>query len=497
MRLFDVLRRTTSCCFLREMKIFYRAILLLLSLSAVLSMYALTPCERLMQNDAMQRALVGVHIVDVDTREVLASYNAEQALVPASLVKLFTATTIMKCYDDTHRWHTHVGYSGQVVDSVLYGDIVVRGSIDPSLANSLSPQPTITFIDSLLVAIKRANIRHIRGQIVVDASVCDMAGWGQWMAEDTGFYYGAACFGANYKGNEYKLFIRTDSVGTQPQLIGTSMPTPELQYDNFLTVATKDCAEVYTTPYTSQCVLMGAVPALRDSFSLRCAMPDAPLFMAHDLHQALQEAGVVVDGNPATDRTLRQEGRSMPCIESLLYAHASDPLGEMVRVMLHKSSNLYAEALLRYVSLQEDSIATLPEALSREYNIMGQMAVDTLAITLTDGSGLSRKNVATPRALASLLVNAYHDTRVGERLMSKLPQAGKDGSVRTFFSRNPLPGILRVKSGSMGGVLCYAGYYQHAGKTYAIVLMSNNHSAKASVVRAAYERLLRDILGRL
>lgn len=466
-------------------------------LASVLGVSAATPCQRLQQSHDMAHASVGVHIVDVNTNEVLASCNADKALVPASLVKVFTATSVMKCYDDTQCWHTIVGCSGQLVDSVLYGDIVVRGSIDPSLAGSNSLQSATAFVDSVLVAIKRANIRRVKGQIVVDASVCDAGGWGQWMAEDTGFYYGAACFGANYKGNEYNLYLRTDSIGTRPQLIGTSMITPALQYSNNLTVTTKDCAEVYITPYTSQCVLVGGVPAYRDSFSLRCAMPDAPLFMAHDLHQALQEAGVVVDGTPTTDQILRQEGRRIPTIATRLYTHASDPLGEMVRVMLHKSNNLYAEALLRYISLREDSIATLPASLSCEYDILAQMAIDTLALNLTDGSGLSRKNFATPRVLASLLVNAYHDTHVGDRLMSKLPQAGKDGSVRSLFSRNPLPGILRVKSGSMGGVLCYAGYYQYAGKTYAIVLMSNNHSAKSSVVRAAYERLLRDILGRL
>lgn len=466
-------------------------------LSSVLGADATTPCQRLLQSDDMAHALVGVHIVDVNTSEVLASCNADKALVPASLVKVFTATAVMKCYDDTQCWHTIVGHSGQVVDSVLYGDIVVRGSMDPSLACSISMQPANTFVDSILAALKRAGIRQIKGQIVVDASVCETGGWGQWMAEDIGFYYGAACFGANYKGNEYNLYLRTDSIGTRPQLIGTSMPTPELQYSNYLTAATKDCAEVYTTPYTSQCVLMGGVPAYRDKFSLRCAMPDAPLFMAYDIHNAIHDAGVIVEGSPTTDRILREEGRQITSIETRLYDHVSDPLGEMVRVMLHKSSNLYAEALLRYISLREDSIATLPAALSCEYDIMQQMAIDTLALNLTDGSGLSRKNLATPRVLTSLLVNAYHDTLVGERLISKLPQAGKEGSVRSLFSRNPLPGILRIKSGSMGGVLCYAGYYQYAGKTYAIVLMSNNHNSKASVVRAAYERLLRDILGRL
>ena len=106
---------------------------------------------------------------------------------------------------------------------------------------------------------------------------------------------------------------------------------------------------------------------------------------------------------------------------------------------------------------------------------------------------MSRKNIVTPHFVASLLVAAYHDADMGQRWVSMLPQAGKDGTVRSFFARQPLPGTLRVKSGSMGGVLCYAGYYEYNGKTYAVVLMGNNHTCKSSVLRNRYEQLLRGI----
>lgn len=475
--------------------IYHRIILLLVVLSSALGLGAVAPCQRLLQGEDMAHASVGVHIVDVNTREVVASCNADRALMPASLVKLFTATAVMKSYNDDNRWHTLVGYTGSVVDGVLQGDVVVRGAIDPTLANSRSLQPTTMFVDSLLSALSRAGIRHITGSIVVDASLCTMGGWNEWMAEDMGFYYGAPCFGLNYKNNEYKLYLHTDTIGTRPRIIGSSMPTPTLHYLNHLTTATKDLSEVYITPYTPHSLLMGSVPAQRDSFALKCAMPDAPLFMAHDVHRALHDAGIRVDGEPVTDRMLREEGRSVPRMATLLYSHASDCLSDMVCEMLHKSNNLYAESLLRYVALTTDSIASLPRALAVERTLLSRMQLDTLAMTITDGSGLSRKNVATPSLIASLLVEAYHDEAVGSRLIDKLPQAGREGSVRSFMSRQPLPGVLRLKSGSMSGVLCYAGYYQHAGKVYAVVLMSNHHKCKNSTVRSKYERLLRDIFG--
>ena len=472
---------------------YYRLVIFFLSLFCVISSFAIDPCQRLITSNELRNAMVGVHIVDMDTKEVVASHNAYKSFVPASLVKVLTATAVMKCYDDATRWYTVVGYTGEVRDHILHGDIVVKGALDPSFANNLSLQPSTLFIDSLLAAIAHADIRHVKGCVIVDASLSTVGGWGEWMTEDMGFYYGAACFGANYRGNEYSLYLRTDSVGTTPVVLGASISTPDIDYHNYMCVAAKDLSEIYVTPYTTDYILMGSVPAHRERFALRCAMSDAPLFMACDITDAMSKAGIVVDGEPATDRILCERGQCIPSVSTILYTHNSDYLSDMVRVMLHKSNNLYAESLLRYVALSQDSVATLPCALSIERNILSAMGVDTLAMKQTDGCGLSRKNLMTPHMLATLLVEAYNDAELGERFVSKFPQVGKEGSVQAMFSRKPLPGILRLKSGSMSGVLCYAGYYKYDNRNYAIVLMSNNHNSTTSAVRTQYERFLRDI----
>lgn len=470
-----------------------RVFFLLLLLFNFVGVGALTPCERLATCSDLSSATVGVHIVVVDTREVVASYNAHKSFVPASLVKIPTAVAVMKTYDDDMRWYTSVGYTGHLVDSMLYGDIVIRGSIDPSLSNPSSTQPVTVFIDSLLSAVAQAGIKQVCGRVVVDESICDMGGWSEWMVEDMGYYYGAACFGANYKGNEYGLNFGTDSIGTIPRLLGASMHTPPMRYINQLLSGEKDLSQIYTMPYASDCLLMGTIPAHRNKYTLRCAMPDAPLFMAYDITATLREAGVVVEGTPTTYRILSHEGQPLPSAHTTLYVHASDCLSDMVSVMMHRSNNLYAESLLRYVALSRDSIATISQALSVERTILSQVGVDTLCMKISDGCGLSRKNLMTPHSLATLLLGAYNDAELGTRFVSRFPQAGKEGSVKSMMARKPLPGLLRLKSGSMSGVLCYAGYYEHGGRNYAIVLMSNNHSCKTSVVRAAFERLLRDL----
>lgn len=476
---------------MRYIKIFFIAVLWLSTLCATAQTSELI--KQLRAGSHMKHASIGIQIVDVDTRKVIASHNATMALIPASVTKTLTAATVLKCYSPHKKWYTSVGYSGSIVDSVLYGDIIVRGSVDPSLANDRSHRKQSEFIDAIVSALQQSGVKAIMGDIIVDASICPMGGWGEWGAEDLGLNYGAGCYGVNYMGNEYQLYMHTDSVGTQPILLGTSTPLHVVNFQNYLTTAEKDRSAVLINPYTTDCILLGEVPALRDTFAIDCAMPDPPLVMAYDIANAARCAGVAFEGELFTDRILRLNGDTIPSISTLLYSHASDALEQMLRSMLRYSDNLYAEAMLRYVALSVDSVAHLASGLEAERKLWQNKGVSMAGVKLYDGSGLARKNQMTPAFIASFLVEAYHDKTLGQSFVELLPRAGREGTVRAFMAKKPLPGVLRLKSGSMNGVLCYAGYYTEGDKTYAVVLMSNKHTCKNYTVRTRFEDFLRGI----
>lgn len=447
----------------------------------------------LLSGKSMCNASVAVHIVDVDTKQVIATYNANRALVPASLTKVVTAASVLKCYPDTTRWFTTIGYDGVLSDSILQGNIIVKGAIDPSLAHNALQQSSEQLLSAILRAVRQAGIKRIEGNIIADASLAAMEVNGSWMLEDIGFYYGAGCYGINYYGNEYRLSLRTDKIGTKPAIVGSSIPLYPIEYRNYLTVGKKDSALVITTPYATETLLVGSVPQQDKAFELRCAISDPARLLALDIYNTLQQAGIEVKGAPMTDRQYLDEGRSLPKWHTHLYSHASCRLSDMLRYMMHKSHNLYAEAMLRYVSLSQNDVASTIQGLAIERDIWQQQGLPISEMNLYDGSGMSKKNTLTPSFLASMLVSAYHDDELGHDFVNLFPRAGKEGSVRSFLARNPLPGELRLKSGSMQGVLCYAGYYTYAGKTYALVLMSNNHTCKVAEVRRRFEKLLHDV----
>lgn len=76
----------------------------------------------------------------------------------------------------------------------------------------------------------------------------------------------------------------------------------------------------------------------------------------------------------------------------------------------------------------------------------------------------------------------YKDSDHFQSFIQSLPEAGKEGSVRRFLINTPYKAFL--KSGSMQGVLCYAGYITNADKKYIVVLLSNNVQNRMKVRQA-------------
>ena len=111
-------------------------------------------------------------------------------------------------------------------------------------------------------------------------------------------------------------------------------------------------------------------------------------------------------------------------------------------------------------------------------------------VTLYDGSGLSRTNRMTPLFLASVLRSAALDWQTGDLFPTLLPRCGVDGTVRNLLKGTCLSGNIALKSGSMTGVRCYAGYYPAERPRYSVVLLTNNFHCTYEQLKSSIERLM-------
>lgn len=182
------------------------------------------------------------------------------------------------------------------------------------------------------------------------------------------------------------------------------------------------------------------------------------------------------------------------------------------------SDNLRAEELLATLAHRPQGNGTLGGALARERAFLRQLGVDLTGVQLADGSGLSRENHLTARALGQLLA-VMHDLpyplpgktalpsplyrQRGNAFVEMLSQAGTgenrplhDGRGGTLALRLKNSGLdVRAKTGTLPGVSALAGYVTaSSGQTLAfVILMNGPETAPILTMRAVQDQVVQAI----
>ncbi len=127
----------------------------------------------------------------------------------------------------------------------------------------------------------------------------------------------------------------------------------------------------------------------------------------------------------------------------------SSSLRSWINTINQRSHNAYADSLFKYIGGRKTA-----------QSVLGQMGVDPNGFRLADGSGLSRNNIATPRALVEVLrVMYYAPTR--DLFYTSLPIAGISGTLKNRMRNTGAEGIVMAKTGTLWGVRALSGYMNH------------------------------------
>lgn len=152
----------------------------------------------------------------------------------------------------------------------------------------------------------------------------------------------------------------------------------------------------------------------------------------------------------------------------------STSLSNWIAITNRRSNNSYADVLLSHIGGSRVAKQTL-----------SKLGVNPRSFHLADGSGLSRNNLATPRALVQLLRAMYYD-RNQEVFLSSLPVAGVSGTLRNRLKNTPVRGRVLAKTGTLRGVRALSGYLDHpeyGTLAFSIIVNQPNRSG-TSLVRA-------------
>lgn len=402
--------------------------------------------NRIIASSDTGSADIGVYVKSLRTGETLFVRNIYQPLTPASIMKILTAEAALIYLGPDYRFSTQLLTDAKgVKDGVLQGNLYIVLSGDPSL--------TYPDLVELMTNLHTQGITKIAGNVYIDNTAYDQKFYGPgWIGKDKNYCYGAPISASIINHNCLPLSVQPSSTGKMARVITSSQHFyPGIQ-NSVMTRAgrSRDCSLRMTTSLNSSITLDGCLSKNNEGWGVNYVVTDIPEYNRTLFKSLLRRLPVDVYGTV----TFGSAPRSL----SLIAAHNSEPLTDLIRIMLKKSDNVIAGALFKKIgqlysnrpgSWENGSLA-VSQILSK------QAGVQTSGLRLLDGSGLSGDNLATPAQFMQVLQYAYGNQKTSEHFMSALPIAGVDGTLK-----HRMPNIarrIRAKTGTISGVVSLAGY---------------------------------------
>ena len=442
----------------------------------------------------------GLLIADGGSGQVLFEQNADEYFVPASNMKLLSTALALAKLSPDYRFRTTIEATAEPsAEGTVTGSLYLVGRGDPNLSNRKFPYilkeefdgPSEKVIAEMADAIAAKGIKKINGDIVGDESYFPRERYPNgWEIDDMVWEYGAAISAIVVDDNTVQLTL-TPGEKAGDAVDAVVMPSaPEFTVDNQVVTSAPGAKSDLTLkrePGSNLVTVLGTLAAKSKPRKLTLAIQEPALHAAAMLKRLLEERGIKVAG---TVRKLSlPPGASEGEKRLVLAEHRSIPLGESVKLVNKISQNLHTEMLLR-TAARQDGVWTTPEDLANyAAAFYAQAGIPSGDVVQTDGSGLSRHDLVTPRALLALLLFAEKQPWF-DVYFSSLPVAGIDGTLEDRMRNSIADGRLHAKTGSVEHVRTRSGYADlPSGRRLVFSFMSNNMGSKGHEATDALDAL--------
>ncbi len=438
-----------------------------------------------------QYAAVDILVQEMESNRTVFEYKTAPLAMPASVLKLVTTAAALDILGPDYRYQTRLLHSGQVQAGVLKGDLLIKGSGDPTLGSRHFADNPEAFLQNWVRAIQQRGIERIEGRILVDASLFDSEGVSPfWLWEDIGNYYATGVYGANVFDNSFKLTLTSGAPGTTPNIVKIEPEWPDWKIENRLKAASNDLdsAYLYGAPFQNDMRLFGTMPAHQSSFVIRGQLPNPPAILAAALQKRLNQSGIRLSASAVVEFDAQKSNLSGQWQEIAI--ESSPKLIDIIRIIHQKSDNFYTECLLRTLAVENGTKqATAQDGMKRVTDYWKSKGLSLDALRPYDACGLSPNNRVSAAFIVEVLKKTYQ-SRNAALFQQSLPLVGKEGTVANLLKNTPLEGALRLKSGSNQVVNAYAGYYLHQGKKYAVAILINHAGESRLKIRKDIEQFL-------
>lgn len=416
---------------------------------------------------------IGIYVKELESGKVKFATHAERRFIPASTTKLFTTYAGLKYLGEDFRYNTTATSDHGIKKGVVEGNLYFRFSGDPSFS-----------YEDLQKMLKKMGVQKITGNLIINDYLFDhyRTSPGGFAWDDKPFCYAAPNSAVTINGNCSEAKMWPGNIGKKASL---EINNPGLLkiVNNVTTVKPRRTECPYKSRYIGDntyevygCMFSN----VKNSVRLNFALPDNRLMAKNYFEKALKDSNIKLQGKVMFANSSGKKA---------LYTHRSATLKDTIVPLLRYSLNPDSSALFKYMGHKYTGGQGSDEAGENMMKRFLRKIGLKKGVTLKDGSGGSRYNLITPKALVALLENAYKSDEK-DVFIGALPSYG-EGSLRYRTVSPRFNHYIRAKTGGMKNVSSIAGYYlpKH-GKKYAFAIMINGHGMLPQEAKGLEDKIL-------
>ena len=431
----------------------------------------------------MARGVWGVDIRSLDTGERLYSLNAARLMMPASNMKILTVAAAAETLGWDFRYQTTLETTAAVADGVLEGDLIVRGTGDPTINTRGARGDAV--LAQFAEALRAAGIREIKGRVIGDDQAFDDEGIGPgWSWDYLEAGYAAPSGALQFNENTASLTVTPGGAAGVPPVVALTPGTGLTTVSHAVTAAagTDDSIQYRRRVDAPIIEVSGSIPAGGSAVRRNVAVANPTLFLAQAVKDGLVARGITVAGSAADMDDVAAEFVKAG-ERRVLCALESPPLREIATVLMKVSQNLYAETFLKTLGAARGGLGTTPGGRGVARRLLASWGIADDSYVMSDGSGLSRYNYVAPEMVVAVLERMYRDEKHRQPFVATMPIAGKDGTISTRMRRTRAEGNAVAKTGSIANVRSLSGYLRtRDGEMLAFAILANDFVIPAGTV---------------
>jgi D-alanyl-D-alanine carboxypeptidase/D-alanyl-D-alanine-endopeptidase (penicillin-binding protein 4) len=399
----------------------------------------------------LSRAKVGMIAVDLNRGRTIFSYQANELLNPASVVKLFTGTAALAQLKPEFRFRSEAWLPEPLEAGVAQKNFYFRGGGDPTLVSER--------LWLWVTEMHHLGLSEIKGDLVIDESFFDAERIGPGFdMEDTDFAYMAPVGAMSVNFNAAGIHIRPGGAVGEPAVASVEPDSPYFEVQ----------AKVSTRQGRGQYLMVSSqkskngkrqIVTVRGWIGVKAApkviwrkIDNPPLYAGYTLRDMLLRRGIRVGGTVRVGR--------VPKGAILFHSFVSRRLSEVLDDLNKYSNNFVAEMILKTLGAEmfkePGSWANGIEAVRRFLKTEVGIAPDQYV--MGNGSGLNDTNRFTAAQVVRLLDYIYRTREIAYEMIPSLGVSGATGTVRKRMTGEGVSHKVRVKTGTLTGVTALSGY---------------------------------------